>query len=198
MIPNVFSRRGPASSDPRHRDGPSTPKARTRLQNMNARVPERGQSKRKAKLKQSQIDLSMVPAGASSSPQAELRGSHRPVVSSPIDLNDISSRSGEDDIVSATVTRRHLKKAPIAISSDDSDGNSGSKSPLNTQTEVKGPSSDPHANPERQRKCRLLDYHNESHFSSQGSRTPFCTWLILLDSELRDGPNKFEGHVNTT
>lgn len=158
MISNVFSRRGHASGAPNHHDGPSTPKSSKHVTDVNAPLPEKGQPKRKARLKQSQIDLSMVPAGASSPPQRGLGRSHRPGVSSPIDLDTLSTHSGEDDIISTKATRRRLKKKPIAISSDDSDAEkSGLETPpkKRTHTEVRGSSSKAHASPDRQRKFRL-------------------------------------------
>lgn len=166
----MFSRRGHASDAAKHHGGPSTPKSNKHVTDVKAQLPERGQPKRKARLKQSQIDLSMVPAGASSPPQANFGRSHRPGVSSPVDLDDLSTQSGEDDIVSTTVTRRRLKERPIAISSDDSEiEESGLEGPLkkSNHTEVRGSSSNLYASPDHQRKCQLLGHqtpHLNFHF----------------------------------
>jgi len=157
----VFSRKGHASGAPKHRGGPSTLKASKRVTNVKAPVAEKGQQKRKARLKQSQIDPSMFPAGASSPPQADFGRSRRPGVSSPIDLETLSTQSGEDDIISTTITRRRLKKPPIAISSDDSDVESlGLEIPptKNTDTDMRDPFGNAHASRDRQPKCRLLDH----------------------------------------
>lgn len=135
------------------------------MTDVKAQLPERGQPKRKARLKQGQIDLSMVPAGASSPPQADFGPSHRPGVSSPIDFDDLGTQSGEDDIISTTDTRRRLKKRPIVISSDDSEiEESVLEGPLkkSNYTEVRGSSSNLYAGPNHQRKCQLLGHHKTS------------------------------------
>lgn len=136
-----------------------------------------GQPKREARLKQSQIDLSMVPAGASSPPQAASGRSHGPGVSSPIDLDDLSTQSGDDDIISTTVTRRRPKKLPVAISSDDSDAeNPGRESPLlkRSDTEVREPSGNAHASPDHRRKWRLLNHHTISTSDDLGYSPVHC------------------------
>jgi len=162
----VFSRRGHASGAPKHRGEPGTPRSSKRVTDLEAPVAEKGQQKRKARLKQSQIDLSMFPAGASSPPHADFGRGHRPGVSSPIDLEKLSTQSGEDDIIPTTITRRRLKKPSKAISSDDSDVESlGLEIPPTknvVDTDMRDPFGNAHARPDRQRKCRLSDHLRET------------------------------------
>jgi len=127
---NAFKRRTSANGGPEQTDGPSTPRLNKRVTNGQGQVMRNKSPDLRARLKQPKLDLSMLPAGASSSTQPQLSSRNRHNISSPIHLDNHSAGSCDDDIVPATARRRRVEKSAIAISSDDSEArDSGLESP---------------------------------------------------------------------